>query len=89
MPGTRLSDVTDPGAFHCVDVECDGDAMIRLKRLGICARRTIEVVQPGDPMVLRVVGSRLGISHQLAEFVRVERTCDQTTSLEAGAVKDA
>ena len=89
MPGTRLSDVTNPGAFRCVDVECDGDAMIRLKRLGICARRRIEVVQPGDPMVLRVVGSRLGVSRQLAEFVTVERMCDRTTSIEADAVKHA
>ncbi|MEO2031822.1 MAG: FeoA family protein [Planctomycetaceae bacterium] len=89
MPGTRLSDVTEPGAFRCVRVECEGDAMIRLKRLGICARRGIEVIQPGDPMVLRVVGSRLGVSRQLAEFVTVETMQDPAKPIRAAEVKHA
>ncbi len=89
MPASRLSDVVNPGTFRCVNVECEGDAMIRLKRLGICGERTIEVMLPGDPMVLRVVGSRLGISRQLAESVIVDQDCDTVTSVQADAVEDA
>ena len=63
-----------------MDVKCDGDAMVRLKRLGICNKRTIEVIQVGDPMVLRVIGSRLGVSRRLAESVIVD-TLSQTTTL--------
>ena len=80
MSTSRLSDVTNPGEFRCVDVKCDGDAMIRLKRLGICDKRTIEVIQPGDPMVLRVIGSRLGVSRRLAESVIVD-TISETVTL--------
>ena len=47
----------------------DGD---RLKTLGVCVGRQIELVKPGNPMIIRVFGSRLGISAQLASQVWVE-----------------
>jgi len=87
MSTSRLSDVTSPGEFRCVDVQCDGDAMIRLKRLGICDKRTIEVLQPGDPMVLRVIGSRLGVSRRLAESVIVDTISKTATSAPADTVQ--
>ena len=80
MPTLRLSDVTRPGEYRCVTVECNGDAMIRLKRLGICDGRTINVMQPGNPMVLQVIGSRLGVSRRLAESVVVQSICQVATS---------
>ena len=89
MPTSRLSDVTNPGKFRCVSVECVGDAMVRLKRLGICGERTVEVIQPGDPMVLKVVGSRLGVSRRLAESVIVSPICETSMSGQADAVKNA
>lgn len=46
---------------------------MRLKRLGICPGRQIDVIQPGDPMVLVVVGARLGISRKLASRVLVSQ----------------
>lgn len=89
MSGTRLSEIAQPGTFRCVSVDCVGNAMIRLKRLGICGDRLIEVIQPGDPMVLKVVGSRLGVSRQLAEFVVVDRIVDGAASGEADTVEHA
>ena len=67
----RLSDISVPGLFRCIDVDGDSTAAILLKRLGICGGRSIELVQPGDPMVLRVVGARIGVSRALARSVLV------------------
>ena len=49
----------------------DGDTQ-RLKTLGVCVGRRIELIQGGDPLILRVFGSRLGLSAALATRVRVE-----------------
>lgn len=53
-------------------VEASDDDMRRLMSLGICAGRRLELLQRGDPMILRVFGSRLGISRRLAERVQVQ-----------------
>lgn len=72
MSTTSLSDISLPGRFRCTNVDCEGDAAIQLKRLGVCDGRSLEVMQPGDPMVLRVVGAQIGVSRMLASSVRVE-----------------
>lgn len=41
----------------------------RLKALGVCEGRTIEILRTGDAWVLRVLGSRIGISRELAASV--------------------
>ncbi len=48
----------------------DGDRE-RLEVMGLCAGRTVEVVQTGDPMIARVLGTRIGLAARLAHFVRV------------------
>lgn len=48
----------------------DGD-MDRLKAMGVCVGRRIEVIQRGDPMIMRVLGSRLGLSRRLANRIFV------------------
>ena len=53
-------------------IETDGDDTQRLKTLGICVGRRIEVIKPGDPMIVRVFGSRLGLSASLASGVWLE-----------------
>jgi Fe2+ transport system protein FeoA len=69
---TPLSDVFGPGVFHCHDVAECGEASVRLKRFGICAGREIEVIQAGNPMVIRVCGVRVGVSRELSEMIVVE-----------------
>ncbi|HUI07060.1 MAG TPA: FeoA family protein [Verrucomicrobiae bacterium] len=53
-------------------VEAEDDSMDRLKALGICIGRQVELVKRGDPLIVRVFGSRLGISARLADRVLVE-----------------
>jgi ferrous iron transport protein A len=53
-------------------IETEGDDVQRLKTLGICVGRRIEVIKTGDPMIVRVFGSRLGLSTALASRVWLE-----------------
>lgn len=46
----------------------------RLKRLGICEGRLVQLVKADDPLIVRVVGTRVGISAQLSPAIHV-RPC--------------
>ncbi|KAA5538549.1 ferrous iron transport protein A [Roseiconus nitratireducens] len=61
-----------PGWVRCQEVTAVGIDSIRLRRLGICPGRLVELVGRGDPMILNVSGTRIGLSRQLASFVQVE-----------------
>ena len=66
-------DRIDPG--HCgivVDVEAGADEVDQLKSMGVCIGRKVMLVQAGDPLVLKVMGTRLGVSARLAARVFVE-----------------
>jgi Fe2+ transport system protein FeoA len=53
-------------------VATDDEDTQRLKTLGVCVGRRVELVRCGDPLILKVFGSRLGISAELAQRVQVE-----------------
>lgn len=56
--------------IRAIDLD-DADTQ-RLKTLGLCVGRQVEVVKTGDPLIVRVFGSRLGLAARLAARVRVE-----------------
>ena len=43
----------------------------RLKSMGVCVGRRLMLIRPGDPMIVKVLGSRIGISARLACGVMV------------------
>ncbi len=53
-------------------IETDGEEVQRLKSLGLCVGRQIEVVKTGDPLIVMIFGSRIGLSTSLAKFVWLE-----------------
>jgi Fe2+ transport system protein FeoA len=55
-----------------VAIEAPADDAARLKSLGVCVGRKVELVKAGDPLILRVLGTRIGLSGRLAEKVMVE-----------------
>lgn len=55
-------------------IDTDEVDAARIKRLGICEGRRIQLVKPGDPMIVRVVGTRVGLSARLAPHIGV-RIC--------------
>lgn len=43
----------------------------RLQSMGLCVGRRVEVLRRADPMIVRVVGSRVGISAKVAAHIQV------------------
>jgi Fe2+ transport system protein FeoA len=66
-----------------VKVAADSDDAKRLMAMGVCTGRIIKLEQLGDPMILQVVGSKLGVSRRLGETVSVT-PCDEETCSESG-----
>lgn len=73
-PAPRMNslDSISSGIVRCLAVEGNGPEVTRLKRMGICAGRRLQIIHPGDPMILLVAGTRVGLSRQLARCVSVE-----------------
>ena len=73
-PGTRVAlPQLPPGTVARVAaVEAEHDDATRLKALGLCVGRQVALVKAGDPLVVRVLGARVGISARLAVGVLVE-----------------
>lgn len=44
----------------------------RLQAMGVCQGRVLEVVKGGNPLVVRIVGSRVGIAARLAIHVLID-----------------
>jgi Fe2+ transport system protein FeoA len=59
---------------HCglvAAVQAGEEEIDRLKSMGVCVGRRLMLIRPGDPMIVKVLGSRIGISARLARQVRV------------------
>jgi Fe2+ transport system protein FeoA len=67
----RLSDFALESCCRIVAVEGEKESE-RLKSMGLCIGRTLEVVKAGDPLVVKVYGTRIGLSARLAMQVRAE-----------------
>lgn len=60
---------------HCAQVQsvdASSADILRLMSFGVCAGQHIAVIQQGDPMIIEVLGTRVGISARLANHVSVE-----------------
>jgi Fe2+ transport system protein FeoA len=55
-------------------IDTDDEDSQRLKTLGLCVGRQVEVIQTGNPLIVRVFSSRIGLSAELAARLQVE-TC--------------
>jgi Fe2+ transport system protein FeoA len=74
--GLRL-DRLPPGQCATVcEVAAGEDETARLMAMGVCTGRRVMLVQTGDPLILRVLGSRIGVSARLAARVHVVPCAD-------------
>ncbi len=72
MPGTlRLDEIPAGSCATVVEVDSRMESE-RLKAMGVCLGRTLELIKPGDPLILKVFGSRIGMSSRLARHVTVQ-----------------
>ncbi|MDR3377953.1 MAG: FeoA family protein [Verrucomicrobiae bacterium] len=68
----RLDDLPPRVCAIVRGISTDDEDTQRLKTLGVCVGRRLELVRAGDPLILKIFGSRLGISAELAARVSVE-----------------
>lgn len=67
LPELAPDSVAKIAGLHVPD-----DDAIRLKAMGICVGRQVQLVRAGDPLIIRVLGTRVGMSARLAKGVVVE-----------------
>ena len=72
-PGDWISlDKVELGHCGLVSSVRAGESEIeRLKSMGVCVGRRLMMIRAGDPMIVKVLGSRIGISARLAQRVQV------------------
>ena len=85
-PATQTEPATDsvrgrqylhelPSGSRAIVQHVDGttEALRRLMAMGLCVGREIEVVRQGNPLILRLLGARIGVSGRLARRIVAER----------------
>ncbi len=70
----RLSSIASGCGLRVSGLAVEGEDANRLKRMGICIGRSIDLVQSGDPMIVRSVGCQLGVSRRLADGILIEQS---------------
>ena len=56
-------------------IDSDDIAIQQLMAMGLCLGRQIEVIRHGNPLIIRLLGARVGVAGRLARHILVER-CD-------------
>jgi len=74
-PPRRLSELPSGkrGVVH--HIETAEKALHRLMAMGLCVGREITVVRHGNPLILGLLGARIGVSSRLARHVVIQPSC--------------
>jgi len=72
MSTVSLPQLPSDAVARVADLQVDQDDATRLKAMGICVGRQVQLVRAGDPLIVRILGARIGLSARLAEGVQVE-----------------
>lgn len=70
LPLNELPSQTD-AVVRRIDPDCED--IDRLQTLGVCRGRKIRVIKIGDPLIIKIYGSRIGLSASLARHVWLEK----------------
>lgn len=82
--GDLRLDQLQPHQFGVIqDIEAADDDSERLMTLGVCSGRTVELIKAGDPLILRVFATRIGLSARLAARVIVRPLTETPSSPES------
>jgi Fe2+ transport system protein FeoA len=55
-------------------IEAADAAIQRLMAMGLCVGRELEVVRQGNPLIVRMLGARIGVSGRVARHIIVDRS---------------
>jgi Fe2+ transport system protein FeoA len=68
------------GYGRVVFVDVSAPDLERLEVMGLCTGRMVHVVKSGDPMIVRVLGTRIGLAAALAARVHLEAETSLSSS---------
>ena len=68
---------------YVLKVKAENDDVKKLMAMGVCEGRIIKLVHLGEPMILQVLGSRIGVSSRLGKTVEVA-PCEEDNCCEQG-----
>ena len=71
MKITRLPELSPGTVARVAELQVNATDATRLKAMGICLGRRVQLIQAGDPLIVRVLGARLGLSSRLAAEIGV------------------
>lgn len=66
-----LSSLAAGSHARVAHVSAHSDDLRRLQALGVCVGRRVQLIKAGDPLIISVVGARVGLSARLAAEVCV------------------
>lgn len=69
----RLDQVTAGACCTVERIESGEIAIQRLMAMGLCVGRQIEIIRHGNPLIVRLLGARIGVSARVAHQIIVER----------------
>jgi Fe2+ transport system protein FeoA len=55
-------------------IDATDAAVQRLMAMGLCVGRELEVVRQGNPLIVRMLGARIGVSGRVAKHILVNRS---------------
>ena len=72
LADSRPLSQVEGGRYTCTAIRVSADEdSLRLRRFGICPTRTVELIEVGDPLIVRMGRTKVGLSRQLAAAVLV------------------
>jgi len=54
-------------------IDSADDALRRLMAMGLCVGREVQVIRQGNPLIVRLLNARVGLSSRVAKHILVER----------------
>ena len=72
-PRQRLNELPAGARGVVHQIEHTDSALHRLMAMGLHIGREIEVVRQGNPLIVRLLGARIGVAGRLARHVVIER----------------
>ncbi len=72
MAAMPLSQLASGAVARVASLRVDKDDATRLRAMGLCVGRQVELLRAGDPLIVRISGARIGLSARLAGGVTVE-----------------
>ena len=78
QPGEHALDRIPPGRWATITRMDAGDRgqQHRLIAMGVCVGRQVKLLHAGNPLIIRVMNTRIGLSRELAKGIHV-CTCEK------------